>query len=298
MTRAAELARALSGRRVQRLADGSYLVPCPVRSHGKGRGDKSPSLRIGDGVSRVLVHCFAGCDSRDVLEELKRRRLIEDRARDSARAANVALTQHLKPQDPDAYARQQHHKAAWLWAHRHPITGSPAEAYLRARGITCQLPPTPGYLPPRKPEHPPAMIAAFALVDEPEPGILGVPRDVQSVHLTLLKPDGSGKADVPKPKIVVGSPCGLPIVLAPPNDLLALAIVEGIEDALSLHQALGIGAWAAYSAGAMPGLADLIPSCIETVTIEMHPDKAGQDGAAELNKRLRRRGVEVFLRGG
>ena len=57
---ARDVALALAGRRAQRLADGSYLVPCPVPSHGKGRGDRNPSLRIGDGASRLLV-----CDTPD-----------------------------------------------------------------------------------------------------------------------------------------------------------------------------------------------------------------------------------------
>jgi hypothetical protein len=49
MSTAREIALALAGRRAQRLADGSFLVSCPVPSHGKGRGDSNPSLRIGDG---------------------------------------------------------------------------------------------------------------------------------------------------------------------------------------------------------------------------------------------------------
>jgi putative DNA primase/helicase len=158
------------------------------------------------------------------------------------------------------YAAEQHRKAAWLWSQRRPTAGTPAETYLRRRGITCALPPTLGFLPPSKPEHHPAMIAAFALVDEPDPGTLGRPRDVQSVHLTLLKPDGSGKADVPKPKLMVGSPGDLPVVLAPPNDLLGLAITEGIEDAITVHEATGLGAWAAGAAGRMPKLAPLAPT--------------------------------------
>jgi hypothetical protein len=68
MTEARSIALALGGRRAQRLADGSYLIPCPVRSHGKGRGDRNPSLRIGDGTTRLLVHCFGGCDSVAVLD--------------------------------------------------------------------------------------------------------------------------------------------------------------------------------------------------------------------------------------
>jgi hypothetical protein len=107
------------------------------------------------------------------------------------------------------------------------------------------------FLPSRGPEQHPAMIAAFALPGEIEPGVLGEPPNVEAVHLTLLRRDGSGKAKVEPPKLFVGSPGNLPITLAPPNDLLALAITEGIEDGLTAHQVTGLGAWAAGSAGRM-----------------------------------------------
>jgi hypothetical protein len=155
---------------------------------------------------------------------------------------------------------RQHAKAAWLWQQRQLIIGSIAELYLReARGITCALPPTLAFLPPLKPEHHPAMCAAFALPDEIEPGRLGEPQNVEAIHLTLLKPDGTGKAEVGPNKLMIGSPNSTPIVVAPPNDLLGLAITEGIEDALSAHQVTGLGACAAGSAGRMPKLADTVP---------------------------------------
>jgi hypothetical protein len=148
-----------------------------------------------------------------------------------------------------------------------PIIGTIGEKYVRdERCYSGPLPPTLAFLPPSKPEHHPAMIAAFGLCDEPEPGVLAAPRDVRAVHLTLLKRDGSGKADVEKPKLIVGSPLGLPIVLAPPNDLLGLAICEGIEDALTAHEATGLGAWAAGSAPFMPKLAGAVPDYIEAIT--------------------------------
>ena len=133
--------------------------------------------------------------------------------------------------DPDDYERAQHRKAAWMWSQRRSIIGSPVERYLReARGYRGPTPVTLAFLPPSKPEHHPAMIAAFGAPDEPEPNVLGEPRNVDTVHLTLLRPDGTGKAEVAKPKIVVGRPLGRPIVLAPANDLLGLAVTEGIED--------------------------------------------------------------------
>jgi hypothetical protein len=195
------------------------------------------------------------------------------------------------------YERKQHQTSAWLWSRRQPVAGSIAEPYLPARGITCTLPKTLAFLPPAKPEHHPAMIAAFGIPDEPEPGILGEPHNVGAVHLTLLKADGSGKAAVEKPKIVVGSPGALPIVLAPANDLLGLAMVEGIEDGLTAFQATGLGVWVAGSAGRMPALANILPAYIECVTIFAHADEAGQRGARELAQELHRRGIEVIIEG-
>ena len=131
-----------------------------------------------------------------------------------------------------------------------------------------------------------------------EPGVLGEPPNVEAVHLTLLRRDGNGKAEVERPKLFIGSPGNLPVVLAPPNDLLALAITEGIEDGLTAHHVAGLGAWAAGSAGRMPAIAETLPGYIESVTIFAHADKAGQDGALALAEALDRRGIEVFMEGG
>jgi hypothetical protein len=196
--------------------------------------------------------------------------------------------------DADDYERRQRGKAAWLWQRCQPIVGSIAETYLRKRGYHGPLPLTLGFLPPWR-EHHPAMIAAFALVDEPEPGTLGQPHDVDAVHLTLLKPDGSGKAEVAKAKLFVCRPLGRPIVLAPIGDMLSLAITEGIEDGLSVRAGLDMGVWAAGSSGRMAALADSVPSYIETVTIWQHNDDAGRAGASKLADLLHRRGVEVFI---
>ena len=79
------------------------------------------------------------------------------------------------------------------------------------------------------------MIAAFGIPEEPEPGVLAIAEnEIRGVHLTRLKPDGSGKAGTERDKIMLGSSSGWPIVLAPANDLLALSITEGIEDGLTV----------------------------------------------------------------
>jgi hypothetical protein len=190
--------------------------------------------------------------------------------------------------------------ALFLWARRHPMTGTPAETYLRqARGYSGQIPATLGYLPARG-EHGHAMIAAFGIATEPdEPGVLAIADDaVVGVHLTKLNADGTGKTEgESSAKKMIGKSAGFPICIAPPNDLLGMAVTEGIEDALSVHEATGLGAWAAGAAGRMPALADKLPEYIECVTIWAHPDPAGQAGAIGLADKLLARGIEAIIQG-
>jgi putative DNA primase/helicase len=209
------------------------------------------------------------------------------------------------PNQRGAYEREQHRKAARMWSRRRPISQTPAEHYLRQpRLITCSLPPTLAYLPPLRPEHHPALIGAFGLAKEVEPGILREPPYVDAVHLVLLKSDGSDKAYAPEEehhgkrnKITIASPSGLPIVVAPITDLMGLVICEGVEDALSAHSATGLGAWAAGSAPMMPALAAMVRDIIECVTIYAHADQSGRDGALGLAEALCRRNIEVRIEG-
>jgi hypothetical protein len=184
-------------------------------------------------------------------------------------------------------------KALWLWKSRKPIAGSIAETYLRqARGYRGEIPATLGYLAPRG-QHGPAMIVAFGIAYEPEPGLLEITDgQVRGVHITRLAPDGLSKAGTERDKIMLGSSIGYPIVLAPPNDLLGLAIAEGIEDALSLHASTGLGAWAAGSASRLPALADAVPDYIEAVTISVDDDDDGRRNADALARRLLQRGIK------
>jgi Toprim domain len=180
--------------------------------------------------------------------------------------------------------------ARWLWSKRQPIAGSIAETYLRqARAYHGPLPATLGFLPARG-KHGPAMIAAFGLPIEPDPGRLAIADEaIRGVHITRLALDGLGKAGTETDKIMVGLSHGSPIVLALPNDLLGLLMVEGIEDALSGYEATCLGAWAAGSASRLPALAESVPQWIEAVTILAHNDRDGRRHAAKLASNLRQR---------
>lgn len=284
-----QLAQVLGGE----IVGGQILCPGP----GHSAGDRSLAVKLSaQSPLGFIAYSHAGDHWR-----ASRNYVLEKLGRPSCEPGNLSGRYQRPPQPhygPSDHEWRQHEKANWLWSRRRPITGTPAEFYLRTvRGYSGPLPKTLAFLPPGKPEHSPAMIAAFSVCDEPEPGVIGAPLDVNSVHLTLLKPDGSGKANSDSNKLIVGRPLARPIAVAPPNDLLGLAITEGIEDALTAHEATGLGTWAAGSATYMPVLADVVPEYVETVTIFGHADKAGRHGARKLAETLVHRGIEVRLEG-
>jgi hypothetical protein len=110
-----------------------------------------------------------------------------------------------------------------------------------------------------------------------------------------LMPDGSNKAGTGNDKIMIGNSSGWPIILAPPNDLLGVAITEGIENGLSVYAATGLGVWAAGSASRMPALANAIPEWIDCVTVVADDDADGRKFAAELAARMLSRNIEARL---
>lgn len=186
-------------------------------------------------------------------------------------------------------------KALGLWRRGKPVLSTPVEAYLRSRKYCGTIHATIRFLPASR-GYAPAMIAAFGLAHEIEPGVLAIhDRDVVGVHITALRSDGLGKAGTDRDKIMVGKSIGTPIVLAAPNDGLGLAITEGIEDALSVHDATGLGTWAAGSASRMPALAAVIPDYIDCITIVADADDNGRANAQKLSDALAHRQCDVRL---
>jgi Toprim domain len=285
-----EIARVLGGE-----ARGNQAL---VAGPGHSPKDRSLSIKMEPSApDGFLVYSFAGDDPlacKDYVREKLGLASYTNGCRRHHRIEHAALKPAI---DHRSYADQQLKTARWLWARKTAPDNSPVENYLRGvRGYSGQIPATLGFLPPQKAEHHPAMIAAFALAGEPEPGLLSVLDDrVCGVHLTLLKPDGSGKAETPRNKLTVGPSSGWPIVLAPLNDLLGLVICEGIETGLSVFEATGCGVWVAGSASRMPALADRVPPYVDCVTIAGEAD-AGRKGAVRLAERLHARGMHSELR--
>jgi hypothetical protein len=269
---------------------GTFDIPCPIcgpdrRSENNRR---RKVFRVWHTAPGFLTYSCARCGARgyaraqDPVAPLRQQVVVKARAEDQQAAA--------------ATPAAKRDKARWLWSQRQPIEGTPAEIYLReARGYGGPLPATLGFLPARA-KYPPAMIGAFGLIDEREPGIISISDEaVAGIHLTRLAPDGAGKAGTDADKIMIGTPLSSPIVLAVPGDLAGLAIAEGIEDALSVHEATGLGVWAAGAASFMPALAAAVPGWIECVTILVDDDSAGRTNADALAERLEGRGFSVRL---
>ncbi len=274
---------------------------------GPGHSKKDRSLKIKPHPSDngdIILYSFAGEDWRDLKDELRRKGVLPAKDFGAARppdAIAAKLARARREESERQFAADAVHRrelAQSLWDRSECAEGTVVETYLHSRGIHLDaLPVTIRHLPPDPPKYPfPAMICAFGLAFELQPGLLAITaRRIKGIHLTYLALDGQGKAPVEPARKMIGPSAGFPISLAPPNDGLGLFIGEGIETTLWGHQATGLGCWAAGDAARLPGLADKIPSYIECVTIGQDADPAGERFAPQLAERLRARGVEVNL---
>jgi Toprim domain len=270
MTTAREIAATLGGRRAQRLGDGSFLVPCPVPSHGRGRGDRSPSLHIGDGQTRLLVHCYAGCDVRDVLDELRRRGLLPQRKAKPSSLQRGPLG---------------------LWQQAVDPRSTVVERYLARRGLA--LPPDASEVLRYHPACPfagrttPAMIALVRSIETNKP---------QAVHRTALDGGGNKITIDGKDRMALGPIGGGAVKLtADENVTIALGIAEGIETALSMQQLpewQGSPVWSLISAGGIRNFPLL--NGIEALAIAADHDTAGERATIEVAERWQEREVLIF----
>jgi phage/plasmid primase-like uncharacterized protein len=259
---AREIAAALGNAR----RDGrDWRCQCPVH-----RGD---SLTLRDGSDTLLVKCWGGCTAHEIIDALRSRGLIEgvpDPEQQEVRrkpAAVAAKTEAERIKRKIARARS-------LYQRGEPATETPVEVYLHSRGITIPIPPALRYLrrcPHRNGRYFPAMIAP----------IVNIAGEQTAIHKTFLKPDGSGKADLPKKE--QRETCGImksaAVRLAPPRDSEIL-IGEGLESTLSCMQMFGMPGWAAICAPGVEALA--LPGEALKIIIAADNDESGTGQRATL----------------
>ena len=132
----------------------------------------------------------------------------------------------------------------------------------------------------------PAMLARFSDAR----GIL------RGLHQTYLSTTGPGKAPVDPTKkaraVFKGALRGSAVQVFPAKGE-RLAVCEGIEDAISIHAATGIPAWAAGSETLLRSIE--VPPHIATVDVFADADDVGQDAARELADRLSGEGRQVRI---
>jgi hypothetical protein len=267
---------------------GTHDVPCPFCAPFKSpHGQRRKVMRVwrlDDGFA--TFHC----------ERCGESGYVHDRHAPKPDPVKLAKARTEAAERDRIHKADRLGKARWMWSRRRPLAGSIAETYLRrARGIGCPLPATLGFLPAHG-EYPPAMIAAFGIAHEVEPGVIAIADDaVRGVHITRLLTDGSDRERGDRAKIMIGHSIGSPLVLAPPGDMAGLAVAEGIENALAMHEATGLGAWAAGCASRLPALADAVPNFIECVTVVVDDDPDGHRHSAALADQIRARGIEARL---
>lgn len=227
----------------------SGMCCCPAHD------DRTPSLSVRIGDTRLLFKCFAGCDTRDVLRAIGR---LDPNALDAKGDGNAA--EHFQA---DQWLQQ---RARELWRSSRPTNRTIAETYLRNRSIDITLdclhfshrtPLGKGAMAVFRP----AMLAAVT----DDSGLLGVQR-------TFLDPRGRRARDLRFPRRMLGHPCRGAVRLVPATDTLGIA--EGVETAISAMILLGIPVWAALGNERFPHLS--IPEAVSRLILLPDNDHAGR----------------------
>ncbi len=266
MIEAETLTKALGGR----WSGSQGTAKCPAHD------DSNPSLsiRVGDN-GRPLLHCFCGCPSQRVVDALIHRGLWEGKAGDYQPPTPAELRKIREEAEADkrrkiAYARD-------IWRQCQAIANTPAERYLRERGLRGPFPDTLRYVPGLK-HRPtgqlfPALVAAVAIWPS---------REVSGIHRTFIRADGMGKAPISDNKMMVGPCRGGAVRLAPAADKMAIA--EGLETALTIQQETGLPTWAALSTSGLTGL--IVPDGAVKISIYADHDKSRRPDGSEFNPGL------------
>lgn len=246
------------------------LCRCPAHD------DRTPSLSVRPGERRLLFHCFAGCETERVLRALAALQLLG--AAPAPGGTPVAST----PADPDARHRGA---AQTLWAAARPIRRSPAETYLRSRGLRAAVSDLRFH--PRTPYGRGAAVIF-------RPAILAAVRDESgliAVHRTFLEPRTASLSDLSLPKRALGRLGRGAVRLRPPKAGV-LGWAEGIETAMAATQLTGIPCWAMLGTERFARVA--LPASVTRLILFLDNDAGGR--RAETLARAACRGCEIEAR--
>ena len=194
------------------------LCRCPAHD------DRTPSLSVRAGRTRLLLHCFAGCTASDILRALTSMGQLD------------AAGAHEPADCVQATTGSARAAALRLWQAGRPIAGTPAEHYLAARGLVSDSAELRFH--PRTPDGP-RPLTRF------RPSLIAAVRDdhaILAVHRTFLEPGGVRLAALDHPRRGLGRFGNGAVRLGGTGPRLGLA--EGIETALSASLLFGVPCWA------------------------------------------------------
>jgi DNA primase len=225
------------------------MCRCPAHE------DRTPSLNVRPGRTRLLVHCFAGCDASAIL-----------RALDAEHLLGPAIAE-----GPSSAAAGSGHKQAALriWEEARSIAGTPAEAYLASRGLGAGSAELRYH--PRTP-HGPKSLTKF------RPALIAAVRDesgLVAVHRTFIDRSGKGLAPLASPRCGLGRFGRGAVRLG--GNAPRLGLAEGIETALSATVLFGVPCWAALGTERVGLLA--LPADVRELVLFLDHDRGG--GRAE-----------------
>ena len=225
-------------------------MPCPVH-------DSSPeTLAIRQGDRAPLWHCHAGCDPVAVRDGLLAAGIL---VRRDSRHARIQPA----PRNPGSPPRW----IAGAWASASSLTNTPADDYLRSRGL---LPPWSEEL--RWDRRRRRMLARVSLR-----GVL------RGLHATSVPG---------RERRTYGPAQGASVRLAA-MDGGVLAVAEGIETALAYAALTGTPTWAALSSAGMKHLE--LPDGLAWLAVAADFDGPGLQAAEQLERRARDAGIEVRI---
>ena len=122
------IALALAGRKV----GGNWMARCPAHH------DREPSLSICDADDgKILVHCHAGCDQKQVIAILRSRGLWPENGAHPPKLSGLCAAGTSQSVRDDA---KRSEAALTIWNAAMPANGTLVEAYFASRGL--YLPPT------------------------------------------------------------------------------------------------------------------------------------------------------------
>jgi DNA primase len=255
--------------------------------------EKGASFTVND--RKGFFHCF-GCGAHgDHLDWWQRfeklsfteavERLRREAGGDAPAAAHLApLPLRDRPRvdqdDPATMAKAA--AAQSIWQAAVPIAGTIAETYLRkARKISLPLPECLRFHPGGTDDAAPMMVAA----------VTNLSGDVVAIQRTYLKPDGSGKAAMLRPKMALGPVGKGAVCLAPAGSTLGIA--EGVETGLSAMELFRLPVWCALGSN----LARIVmPPAVRNVAIFADHGKAGEAAAARARDAFHEQQRKVSVR--